>query len=254
MNIRKVLCLLTMLACAAENCLAAEGDNLAASIYNHAHFRNREALARLKRNGYSLDATDSRGNTALCTAIMRKDENAYKLLRQMGANTAHPCVKRLEAAVRPVKNDKFVWNVGPTTYLGAAALIGGTVAIAAGGSSGGSKSDGAAGTGDEPGGSDNPGGGEGEVVNEVDPSYFQTDEYKQGNFLSQIGAAEAYARFYGETESGDLASQLERVAVGVVDSGVYGAHAEFGATDVSGVNYDYGPCSKSGNSTKTLLI
>lgn len=249
MNIRKVLCLLTMLACAAENCLAAEGDNLAASIYNHAHFRNREALARLKRNGYSLDATDSRGNTALCTAIMRKDENAYKLLRQMGANTAHPCVKRLEAAVRPVKNDKFVWNVGPTTYLGAAALIGGTVAIAAGGSSGGSKSDGAAGTGDEPGGSDNPGGGEGEVVNEVDPSYFQTDEYKQGNFLSQIGAAEAYARFYGETESGDLASQLERVAVGVVDSGVYGAHAEFGATDVSGVNYDYGPCSKSGNST-----
>ena len=126
MNIRKVLCLLTMLACAAENCLAAEGDNLAASIYNHAHFRNREALARLKRNGYSLDATDSRGNTALCTAIMRKDENAYKLLRQMGANTAHPCVKRLEAAVRPVKNDKFVWNVGPTTYLGAAALIGGT--------------------------------------------------------------------------------------------------------------------------------
>lgn len=84
MNIRKVLCLLTMLACAAENCLAAEGDNLAASIYNHAHFRNREALARLKRNGYSLDATDSRGNTALCTAIMRKDENAYKLLRQMG--------------------------------------------------------------------------------------------------------------------------------------------------------------------------
>lgn len=125
MNIRKVLCLLTMLACAAENCLAAEGDNLAASIYNHAHFRNREALARLKRNGYSLDATDSRGNTALCTAIMRKDENAYKLLRQMGANTAHPCVKRLEAAVRPVKNDKFVWNVGPTTYLGAAALIGG---------------------------------------------------------------------------------------------------------------------------------
>ena len=145
MNIRKVLCLLTMLACAAENCLAAEGDNLAASIYNHAHFRNREALARLKRNGYSLDATDSRGNTALCTAIMRKDEKAYELLRQMGANTAHPCVKRLEAAVRPVKNDKFVWNVGPTTYLGAAALIGGTVAIAAGGSSGGSKSDGAAG-------------------------------------------------------------------------------------------------------------
>ena len=51
MNIRKVLCLLTMLACAAENCLAAEGDNLAASIYNHAHFRNREALARLKAAG-----------------------------------------------------------------------------------------------------------------------------------------------------------------------------------------------------------
>lgn len=117
--------------------------------------------------------------------------------------------------------------------------------IAAGGSSGGSKSDGAAGTGDEPGGSDNPGGGEGEVVNEVDPSYFQTDEYKQGNFLSQIGAAEAYARFYGETESGDLASQLERVAVGVVDSGVYGAHAEFGATDVSGVNTTTVPVPKA---------
>lgn len=247
MNIRKVLCLLTALACAAENCLAAEGDNLAASIYNHAHFRNREALARLKRNGYSLDAVDSRGNTALCTAIVRKDENAYKLLRQMGANTAHPCVKKLEAAVRPVKNDKFVWNVGPTTYLGAAALIGGTVAIAAGGSGGGSKSDGSWGDGINPGdgGGEKPGG---DIIEEVDASFFQTDEYKQGNFLSQIGAAEAYARFYG-VKSNEPVSSLEKVAVGVVDTGVYGAHAEFAATDISGVNYDYGPCSKSGNST-----
>ena len=56
MNIRKVLCLLTMLACAAENCLAAEGDNLAASIYNHAHFRNREAEEKRLfpgRNGFT---------------------------------------------------------------------------------------------------------------------------------------------------------------------------------------------------------
>lgn len=249
MNIRKLLWLGAVFVCATVPAVAAADDSgLAASIYNHAHARNREALMRLKRNGYSLDAMDSRGNTALCRAIVRKDEGAYNLLRQMGADISHPCVKRMEAAVRPVKNDKFVWNIGPTTYLGAAALVGGTIAIAAGGSGGGSKSDGSWGDGTNPGdeGGDKPGG---DVVEDVDAEFFKTEEYTAGNFLPQIGAAEAYARFYGATESGELVSSLEPVAVGIVDSGVYGAHAEFADTEISGVNYDYGPCSKSGNTT-----
>lgn len=81
----------------SENVLAAaDSDALAISIYNHAHSRNRLALERLKRNGYSLDVVDSKGNTALCTAMIRKDMDAYSLLRQMGADTGHACVKRLE--------------------------------------------------------------------------------------------------------------------------------------------------------------
>lgn len=244
MNICKLLWFGAVFVCATAPAVAAADDSgLAASIYNHAHARNREALMRLKRNGYSLDAVDSRGNTALCRAIVRKDEGAYNLLRQMGADISHPCVKRMEAAVRPVKNDKFVWNIGPTTYLGAAALVGGTIAIAAGGSGGGSKSDGAGGDGSNPGdeGGDKPGG---DVVEEVDAEFFKTEEYTAGNFLPQIGAAEAYARFYG-VKSNEPVSSLEKVAVGVVDSGVYGSNAEFAGKDISGVNYDYGPCTKS---------
>ncbi len=264
MKIRKVLYLLLTVVCAAENAWAANTGNLAETIYHHAHFRNRRALAQMVRNGHSLDTIDDRGNTALCMAMIHKDEKAYRLLRQMGANTSHSCVKRLEAAVRPVQNDKFVWNVGPTTYLGAAALIGGTVAIAAGSGGGGSKGNNDIGSGNEGGNQgdnqgDNQGGNQGgnegdnqgdvESGHNVEPVYFQTEEYKQGHFLPQIGAADAYARFYTETDKGELISSLEPVAVGVVDSGVYGAHKEFADTDIGGVNYDYGPCSKSGNTT-----
>ena len=138
MKIRKLLEMAAIAVCVAHTAYAAiDTEALSASIYNHARFGNKLALERLKRNGYSLDATDAKGNTALCTAIVRKDRNAYALLRQAGANPGHPCVKRLEAAAHPVRSDKFVWEVGPTTYLGAAVLIGGGVAIAASGGGGG---------------------------------------------------------------------------------------------------------------------
>lgn len=245
MTFKGLACALGAVLFFSENVLAAaDGGALATSIYNHAHARNRLALERLKRNGYSLDAVDSRGNTALCTALIRKDMNAYNLLRQMGANTRHACVKRLEDGMRPVESDKFAWEIGPTTYLGAAVLIGGGIAIAAGGGGGGSGGSDSGLIGE--GGSDEEqGGGTGSEVETfpVDASFFETDEYAQGNFLSQIGASEAYARFYTAADDGTIVSSLSNVVVGVVDSGVYGAHAEFADTQISGVNYDYGPCS-----------
>ena len=230
---------------------------MADALYNYARAGNEEALARMKRSGYSLDTTDAQGNTPLCKALIKKDSYAYNLLRKAGADVTHPCVKRLEAAIKPVKSNFLAWNIGPTTYVGAAALIGGTVAIAAS-SSGGSDDD--ENGGEKPGGGDNPGGGDGpeggpggdtgdDTEGLQKPEFFETDEYKAGGFLSQIGASEAYSKFYKLDENNNLVSKLAKVEVGVVDSGVYGGNFEFSGKDVQGFNYDYGPCSKSGNST-----
>ncbi len=273
MKICKLLGMVAVAVCFMHTADAAiDAEALSASIYNHARFGNKLALERLKRNGYSLDATDARGNTPLCTAIVRKDRKAYALLRQMGANPDHACVKRLEAAAHPVRSDKFVWEVGPTTYLGAAVLIGGGVAIAASGGGGGgggsgsnsgnSGSGGGEGGGSGPGGGEGGGSGEGGGViegggeGEPDPGedqplsadYFKNAEYNDGGFLRHINAAEAYARFYTANGTGGLKSGLAPVKVGIVDSGVYGAHPEFAGKSVTGHNFDYGPCSKSGNS------
>ena len=239
---------LAAFSCLAEPvCAAAVDSDLAAAIYNHARHRNRLALERMQRSGFPLDAVDADGNTALCTAMLRRDENAYNLLRQLGANPAHPCVKRLEAAVRPVDSELLAWNIGPTTYLGAAVLTGGIIAAAAsGGGGGGGGSGGDGGTGTE-GGEDGPG-GTGEAVYPMEPAEFETEEYAGGHFLPQINASAAYARYYSKTDSGEIVSSLEPVGVGVVDSGVYGAHPAFAQTEMTGVNYDYGPC-QNGDTT-----
>lgn len=256
MKIWKLCCLFLFVYGCCGKYEAAADVGVADSFFIHAQARNQAAMVRLIRNGYSIDSTDAKGNTALCKAILSKDASAYNLLRKMGANPAHPCVKRLEASVRPVNSSLLAWDFGPTTYLGAAALIGGTVAIAASGSSSsGSKDNNNSGSGDgtsSGGNGEEPGGGEvgggdnsGELI-EILPEEFETEEYKRGNFLSQIGASQAYARFYSAEENGNLYSSLYTINVGVVDTGVYGAHQEFDGKDIRGVNYDYGPCSKSG--------
>ena len=54
--------------------------------------------------------------------------------------------------------------------------------------------------------------------------------------------------FYTANGIGGLKSGFGAVKVGIVDSGVYGAHPEFAGKSITGHNFDYGPCSKSGNS------
>ena len=146
--------------------------DLAEVIYERASDNNRKSLSRIKRNGYSLDATDKQGNTALCRAIKENNRRAYDVLRVMGANTRHPCVQRVgmmkpaPTRMRPasvaktasVSSGKYVYGT-----LGALTLGGATVAIAAGGGGGGGGSKGSApaGGGDNPssGGGDTPGSG-----------------------------------------------------------------------------------------------
>lgn len=252
MKVSKFVCLTMGMLCLSGRTYADSTMSVADSLFAQAQANNRVALIRAVRNGYPIDSVDENGNTALCKAMLAKDNKAYSLLRQMGANTNHACVKRLEAALRSTKSEAFAWNIGPTTYLGAAALIGGTVAIAASGSGGSdndkdnTNSDGTSEGGENPDEGGSEGGGE---LTELTPADFETDEYKKGNFLAQIGASQAYARFYSVDADGNLSSDLELVRVGVVDTGVYGAHQEFVGKNIQGVNYDYGPCSKSGNST-----
>ena len=236
------LYVLAAVLCTTQSVYAATAhENLALSVYNHAHYRNRLALERLKRNGYSLDAVDAEGNTALCIAMLRKDEAAYGLLRQLGANISHACVKRLEVAKRPVDSKLLAWNIGPTTYLGAAVLTGGILAAASSGGGGGSDDDPVIENPSE----ENPE----DVITPMSAADFETEEYAGGNFLPQINASAAYARYYSHNNTqGTLVSSLDYVAVGVIDTGVYGAHPAFEGKDIVGVNYDYGPC-RNGDST-----
>jgi len=69
------------------------------------------------------------------------------------------------------------------------------------------------------------------------------------NYLGSINAAKAYSYFVGVDDNGKLATNLDKVSVGIVDTGVWQNHSEFaltgGANKISGHNYDYGPCRGS---------
>ena len=60
--------------------------------------------------------------------------------------------------------------------------------------------------------------------------------------MSDVKAAEAY----GNLEKQNI--QLEKVRVGIVDSGLYAANSEFAEQNIRGYNYDHGPC-RNGDTT-----
>ncbi len=45
--------------------------------------------------GYSVDALDAKGNTALCVAVFLNDVAAYNVLRDFGANTTPSCINKI---------------------------------------------------------------------------------------------------------------------------------------------------------------
>ncbi|MBE6455953.1 MAG: hypothetical protein E7014_05880 [Alphaproteobacteria bacterium] len=83
--------------------------------------------------------------------------------------------------------------------------------------------------------------------NKLTATDFETTEYKKGNFLQQVNASSAYARFYSGTKNAagtitELSSHLNPVTVGVIDVGVYNSR-ELSKNLLSGYNFDYGPCT-----------
>lgn len=245
-------CSLAVLMAAGSAAAQWSGGNMTArSFYENAKRGNKGAILRLKRNGYSINATDAQGNTALCLALQANNLDAYELLKKNGADANHECTKNFEREKQLTYYKGFIWK--PRYTLGAAAVVGGIAALAAGGGGGGS-SHGSGGSGS---GSGNGSGGSGaieeggsitdnDIVTYLDPSEFESDEYKQGNFLADINASTAYSRLYGLDADGSLATKLQTVKVGVIDSGVDSTNSDFGVTQVNGFNYDYGPC-RNGN-------
>ena len=102
-----------------------------------------------------------------------------------------------------------------------------------GGNNGGDNGSGDNSGGNNGGGSNNGGGTGGndgsDNLTTVSAASFKTDEYKKGNFLDGIHAAEAYSIIYKKDANGNLVSHqaasdnpLKKVKVGIVDTGVYG--------------------------------
>ena len=155
--------------------------------------------------------------------------------------------------------------------LGALAVGGGVAALASGGGGGGgSHSDGntsggntGGGTGEGSGGGDTGGGdssgGDDSGNLPSDPStaptisadVFRTEEYNNSNYLEGIKAAGAYSYMYTQGENGELISHqansdapLEKVKVGVIDTGVY-TNKDLDGKIVGG--YDLNPYNNMGN-------
>ena len=223
----------------------AEGGAYAVSpieIYMQAREGNYDYFNRLARYRNAINMQDATGNTAYCFALRYKDTAAQEMLAGYGANTAHPCVEKLqeeqaaqaERAQRAAQyrqrsgfsgsryaddgNNYLWWGVG------ALAVGGGIAALASSG--GGGSGDGSSG-----GTYGNVYLGEGEpsgTVEKTDEQEFaDKKEFEDSNLLGAINADSAYSHIYGKDEKGLLYSHqansdeaLEKVRVGVIDTGV----------------------------------
>ncbi len=203
----------------------------AEEIYKQASLDNQYYLNVLKRYGRVIDVVDVNGNTAYCLAYKNKDKQAMKLLAQNGADVNHRCMENIATKQKNVKKERklaqkrraprFRADNDTSSYLlmglGGAAVVGGAVAIAGGGGGGGKGSSGSSAGGYSDEVYDGDGTAEG----------FRTKEYKKGNFLDSINAANAYSKMYSQKDgvlvshqANDLNKKLEKVRVGVIDSGI----------------------------------
>lgn len=201
-------------------------------FYETAKKGDTAAMQSLLREGNKIDAVDKNGDTALCLALKKNDMATYNRLRAFGANANHACVQQTMAAS---SESGFSWK---PAYTVAAAVVAAGVGVAAavgggGGGGGGGSSD--TSPDDDPSGGDD--------TTPLDASDFETEEYYAGNFLPVIKASSAYARFYTKDKDGNLQSDLQKVKVGFLDSGLDATHDDFAQTSIQGFNRDFGPCA-----------
>ena len=257
--------------------------------------RDLSALKKISSAGVNMNVSGPSGNTPLCTSVAQGDYEGYEMLVSQGASPYVACMRELPPetvqnfyANQPAAHTYYVGygasaksvaanhaslfgNLSLPTLGAGEALIGAGIAgavIAFGhGSSGG-------------GGGDDP---KNDYVWDaplsLNPKQFsETQEYRSSNidgtgrvsgvnFLGAINAADAYARGYtgykiSRTEDGSLDGEGEsaitsdKVAVAIVDSGVYQNNSKL-AENLSlpsggTYNYVYGVCSST-NTKKCWL-
>ena len=129
-----------------------------AYMYNMAANGEISKLANAISRGLNINAVNEYGDTGVCVAARRYDATAYRTFIRLGANPKPECAYRIiyfdefsrAAYPTPISTTKgHYYGIGmaPFKWLGVAALVGGGIAIAFGGSGGGS------GDGDSGGGS-----------------------------------------------------------------------------------------------------
>lgn len=228
---------------------AADDTALADTIYYHAKNRNVQSMQALQRRGISVDTTDADGNTPLCKALMSKNRDAYNFLRDVGANPDHSCVQKLAQASNEISDTSVLKARDYTwTTAGIVGAVGLTAAVVAGSGGGGGGGGSGGGGGGGGGGGDVPPPGEPENK----PIVWETSEYKDGGFLPHIAVLPVYDRNYVVID-GKLALNYKynhdnlkgSVSVGIVDTGLYAGNPEFADKNITGKNFDYGPCNAS---------
>ncbi len=154
-----LLCLMLINSTAsAKTNINAPKQSVANAFYQAAARADKESIQRLIQQGYLIESQDGRGNTALCLALLNKNQKAYDLLVKNGADTDANCTRFINAQQLAASkssmiylnnglsdtvysedynshNDdsSFYWKSSYTVGLGLAALLGGGVALAAGG-------------------------------------------------------------------------------------------------------------------------
>ena len=229
--------------------------------------KNYEGLRKEVSRGLNLNATNYKGDSAICTALKRSDVEAFSMLQALGADLSPSCMKEISLEDRQAFINEYQAEGGflpfyaqedmlapPINWklwggVGAGVVGVGTVAAIASGGGGGSSS-----------GEPNQPPVASPQPPDVDDDWEQkaqtyvTPEFSGRNFsgytnvtnfLSQINTHYAYAR--AEVNGKPVAG--EGITVGVIDSGVDINHQdlknnikkdEFG--NALGANFNYGPC------------
>ncbi|MBR5129851.1 MAG: S8 family serine peptidase [Alphaproteobacteria bacterium] len=215
--------------------------------------RDEVTLGTILKTYKTVDVEDKKGQTPLCYAIEKEDYEGYVLLLKYGASRSHACVQQMKQEQRKEFNQDLREYFEDKGGISSSTLLWEAMTVAAGGALMGFAVSGKGGSGDGSGagaaGNKDGVGTEGLPGETLTANDFKTQAYENSGFLDNIGAAEAYARFYkgdkGDKDSDGhikkLYTNVKDVKVAVVDTGVYPNDALVSRLE-SGFNYDYGPC------------
>ncbi len=132
----KKTCVGLVALCLATEAFGAYQMTVPQAFYYYAQKGDLSGIQKLKSQGYSIDASNANGNSALCESVYRQDYSSFVLLRQAGASTNHSCMRRIPSETARQFNEGYVkWaegvNSGKISYAGATTQTTKTTAKAA---------------------------------------------------------------------------------------------------------------------------